>query len=160
MRQWEPMLRAGVLLFAAALSGCAGAAQALGFNPMQGSCGPPPPVVSPMLFFAYPGNGATNVPTTIGELVFSGEGATSVQLSGTSPVPTGPLQPAPSPLPSPLVTEPNPFSTATFPFFAVTIGTLAPATSYTVSYSFPQFTGTPPNCTEIATRALGSFTTR
>jgi hypothetical protein len=145
-----------------ALAGCGGAAQLLGFDQSKGTCGPPPPVIAPQLFFAYPGAGTTNVPTTIGELVFVGSGVSGVQLSTVAgaPIATGPLQPAPSPLPSPLVTPPpNQFGPNPF-YVAATVGPLAPATTYVVSYSYQSFAGVPPDCTTTVTQTLGSFSTR
>jgi len=155
------VLRLGfAVLCAFALAACAGGAQLLGFTQPPGNCGPPPPVPEPQLWFAYPGDGAQNVPTTIGELVFAGFGPTSVQLSATEPVPTGPLGPAPSPLPSPLGTPPPlRFGTNT-PYLAASIGALAPATSYTVAFSYRAFTGIAPDCYDVRTVPLGSFTTR
>lgn len=145
-----------------ALAGCGGAAQLLGFDQSKGTCGPPPPVPAPNLFFAYPGAGVTNVPTTIAELVFAGFGVSGVQLStvGGALVATGPLQPAPSPLPSPLVTPP-PTQFGTNPFYiAATVGPLQPATTYVVSFTYQSFTGVPPDCTANLTRTVGSFSTR
>lgn len=147
------------MLCVLALAACSGAAQVLGFT-QSGTCGPPPPVPAPTLFFAYPGDGAQDVPTTIGELVFAGFGVTSVQLTATGPVATGPLVPAPSPLPSPLVTPPPQRFGTNVPYFAASIGPLAPATSYTVAFSYRAFTGVPPDCYGTQTRPLGGFTTR
>lgn len=146
-------------LCAFALAACAGGAQLLGFTQSSASCGPPPPVAVPTLWFAYPGDGAQNVPTTIGELVFAGFGATAVDLAATGPVPTGPLVPAPSPLPSPLVTPPPERFGTNVPYLAASVGPLAPATSYTVSFSYRAFTGVAPDCYGTRTVPLGAFTT-
>ncbi|MDQ6944637.1 MAG: hypothetical protein M3169_19230 [Candidatus Eremiobacteraeota bacterium] len=145
-----------------ALAGCGGAAQLLGFDQSKGTCGPPPPVAAPNLFFAYPGDGATSVSTTIGELVFAGGGASGVQLSTAAgaPVATSPLQPAPLPLPSPLVTPPPQRFGPNPVYVAATVGQLAPGTTYGVTYTYQSFTGVPPDCSSNVTQQLGSFATR
>jgi len=153
------------LLFLAgvALAGCSGGASLLGFDQTKTpDCGPPPPVPVPFLIFEYPGDGATNVPTTIGELVFQGSGgASGVTASANGAVvSTGSLQPAPSPLPSPLVTQPPNRGIGNAPYFAVTIGTLAPSTTYAVTFFYTAWDGTVPSCSKTVTVNLGSFTTQ
>lgn len=152
-----------LFLAAVALAGCSGGASPLGFDQTKTpNCGPPPPVPAPFLVFEYPGDGATNVPTTIGELVFQGSGGASgvtVSANGAA-VPTGPLQPAPSPLPSPLVTPPPSRGIGSAPYFAVAIGTLAPSTTYAVAFFYAAWDGNVPSCSKTVTVNLGSFTTQ
>ena len=144
------------LVLAAAFAGC----QA---GPQSGpSCGPVPLNVGLQLLLAYPAPGATNVPTTIGQIVFLNgfAGLSTIQLNSSSSgsVPVGPLSPAPSPLPSPLAPPPpNPFTGG--PYFAGSVPTLAPATAYTVVYSFTDRESSPP-CIRPGTAILGTFTTQ
>jgi hypothetical protein len=146
---------AAALFLASCLAACSGLGQSLGVNT---HCGPAPPVAAPVLFFDYPGNAATNVATNVGELVFQGFGATSVVVIANGvTVPTGPLQPAPSPLPSPRATAPPGLSGT--PYLAATIGTLAPTTTYAVSFSFDEWDGTSPTCKRTVIQQLGSFST-
>jgi hypothetical protein len=151
------------IVLAAGVAGCGSVASALGFTQDRGgSCGPPPPVPAPFLYFAYPGNGATSVPTTIGRLIFGGFPSSSSAIAVNAPsgngVPAGPLAPAPSPLPTPLATPPPPTS-AGGPYFAASVPALAASTTYSVSYAFSEWSNTPP-CTQTVTVPLGSFTTQ
>jgi hypothetical protein len=155
--------RAGwCILLAASLAACGSAASLLGFTQDPGHCGPPPPVPAPFLFFAYPGDGATGVPTTVGRLVFGGFPGSSSAISMTAApqndVQVGPLAPAPSPLPSPLATQP-PRGTGSVPYYAVSVPTLAPSTTYTVVHTYSAWSSSPP-CTQTEHTALGSFTTQ
>jgi hypothetical protein len=143
----------GLLTIFATLAACD-----TGTPPAQSFCVTPFMPI-PLVFFAYPGGGATGVSTSIGELVFAG--ATSgyrVTLTGPGKgvVPTGPLGPAPSPLPSPIVPPPPGFTT----FSSVTVPKLRPASTYAVAYSYTGATGVPPNCVGTVTRQLGAFSTR
>ena len=157
--------RAGwCILLAASLAACGSVASVLGFNQDTGfgQCGPPPPVPAPFLFFAYPGDGATGVPTTVGRLVFGGfpnsSSAIAVTASPQNTVPVGPLAPALSPLPSPLATQP-PRGTGSVPYYAVSVPTLAPSTTYTVVHVYSDWSSSPP-CTQTEHTTLGSFTTQ
>lgn len=125
----------------------------------------PPPVPEPFLSMASPPSGATNVSTTIGLLVFAGtpQGfydtarVTMVSSSGLN-VPVGAYTAAPSPSPTPYPV-PTGWS-GNVPYVAAPIPTLAPATTYTLSFTFTDWNGVPPSCTGPVTRSLGVFTTR
>jgi hypothetical protein len=151
------------MMLAASLTACGSVASVLGFTQdTTGPCGSPPPVPAPFLFFAYPGDSATNVSTSVGRLVFGGfPGSSSVIAVNATPgggVPVGPLAPAPSPLPSPLVTPP-PRTSGNVPYYAASVATLAPSTTYTVVHSFSEWSNTPP-CTQTVNVTLGSFRTQ
>jgi hypothetical protein len=109
----------------------------------------------PALQLLYPIPGATGVPTAAGSLVFAGAPDASLTVllsaSGTTLTLGAPVA-APSPLPSPLAT-PTPIasglSSAPYP-------SLAPATTYRVSY---ELTGTTGPCAHVLV-SPGSFTTQ
>lgn len=113
----------------------------------------------PHLFFVYPGNGVTGVSPSIGELVVAGS-TSGYRLKVTGPggtrVPTGPVGPAPSPLPSPRISPPPDLNR----YSSVTIPPLLPATTYAVSFAYTGITNHVPDCIATVTRQLGSFTTR
>jgi hypothetical protein len=62
---------------------------------------------------------------------------------------------APSPLPSPIVTPPLDGI-----YFAVPIPTLSAATTYSVGYTYPLYTGHPGACYKQTTVNLGAFVTQ
>jgi hypothetical protein len=132
------------------------------------STGPGPPTTYcvvrqflpvPRLFFVYPGAGVTGVSPSIGELVVAGS-TSGYRLRLTGPggvrVPTGPVGPAPSPLPSPRVSPPAQFNR----YSSATIPPLLPATTYVVSVAYTGITNHVPDCIATLTQKLGSFTTR
>lgn len=151
MRTWH------VLLFLASLLAACGGGHTL--SP-QATCGPPPPSAAPFLALAYPAPNATNVPASIGILVFAGSSGNliiAMQSSTGSSVPLGKPTAAPSPIPTPYATPSN-FS-GNVPYFAASIPTLSPATSYSLSYTYRDFNGIPPSCYGPVTQQLGAFTT-
>jgi hypothetical protein len=98
----------------------------------------------------YPAPGSTKIPDALGSVVISGP---STQLSlqpstaGQAPIVVATTGPVPSPLPSP--NAPPASGTIAFP-----VGTLAPATTYSVTVQ----DGTGP-CPEAQPVNIGSFTT-
>lgn len=127
----------------------------------QATCGPPPPVPEPFLALAYPEPNATSVPTSVGILVFAGyPGALkiSMQSAGGGAIPIGAPTAAPSPMPTPFATPAN-FG-GDVPYFSAPIPTLSPATTYSLSYTYTDYTGIPPACVGPVTQQLGAFTTK
>jgi hypothetical protein len=129
----------------------------------SGQCGSPPPVASPWLSMSYPIPSATNVPTTIGTVIFAGVpssrlGTSKLTISSANgTVPVGQFRSAPSPLPSPHATPYG--ATGSYPYVAVPIATLAPRTLYNVSYTYTDWVSTAPSCSTTITRFAGRFTT-
>ena len=70
-----------------------------------------------------------------------------------TPVPVGAFTVAPSPLPSPLASGSGAYLAAPLP-------TLAAATTYTLTFVYPDFNGLLPTCVGPVNRAIGSFTTQ
>ena len=126
----------------------------------QATCGPPPPIPDPFLALAYPAPDATNVPISLGVLVFAGYSGglnISMQSTGGASVPIGTPTAPPSPMPTPYATPAN--YGGDVPYFAAPIPSLSPATAYSVSYTYTGFTGVPPACVGPITHALGDFKT-
>ncbi len=159
-------------VFVCGVSACGGAPVPRGAGtsaaptptPTPNPCGMPPPVPNPFLWLASPASGSTNVSTTIGLLVFAGNPigfydtakVTMTASSGTN-VPVGAYTAAPSPSPTPY---PSPPGGSGGMYVAASIPTLAPSTTYTLSFTYLDFNGIPPACTGPLTLPLGSFTTR
>lgn len=142
----RPAIPAFVLIFAAELASCGGAAQ----NPQPCPLGALPlPAPPPMV---YPQNGATGVPDGKFALVLGWSNGASVSLQtadGASTTGSLPSTPLPSPLPSPAATPLGAASPV-----AYSVPQLKTATAYSVVSTF-----TPAHCpTESETS--GSFTTR
>ena len=92
--------------------------------------------VAPQL--AYPIPGATGVPTAAGNLVFYGSlpsSFTGLLTSASSSIELGAFGPAPSPLPSPLAPRGTGPGDGGEPLAGVAFPQLAPATTYTISFS-------------------------
>ncbi len=142
-----------------ALAACGGGSKAAPPN-----CGPPPPVPLPVLFLVYPEPNALNVPDSIGEIVFVGQtssflGPGTVTVAAPSGnVPVGAFTTPPLPIPTPNATPAG--ISGNIPYVAVPVPTLSPATTYALTFSFPDFGGSPPTCRTTQTQSLGSFTTR
>ncbi|MBV9440762.1 MAG: hypothetical protein JOZ24_12290 [Candidatus Eremiobacteraeota bacterium] len=141
------------LVLAAATAGCAAPAS-------SNACGPIPAVVVPGLVLVYPANGSTNVPRTVGQLVFqngyTGESTIQLFVGTVASSPVGPLGPPPSPLPSPLPTAPP--NSVNF-YLAASVPTLAPSTTYSVTYDFTYQDSQPP-CIKTGHAIAGTFTTQ
>jgi hypothetical protein len=150
-----------VLIFIASLlAACGGGYTASPRPSLQAPCGPPPPSAAPFLALEYPEPNATNVPASIGMLLFAGSsgGVTiAMRSSSGSTVPIGTPTAAPSPIPTPYATPSN-FG-GNVPYFAAPIPALSPATTYSLSYTYSDFNGIPPSCYGPATQQLGSFST-
>src|SRR5579884_123010 len=128
------------------------------------SCGSPPPSPHPQLWLVYPIPSATQVPASIGALIFADVGGLTAQdsisvLSASAQVPVGAFTSAPSPLPSPRVTPGADFG-PNVPYVAVPVPTLSPSTSYTVNYTFEDWADNPPSCVITQTQILGTLTTQ
>lgn len=128
-------------------------------------CGMPPPVPSPFLWLASPQSGSANVSTTIGILVFAGmpqgfydTAKVTMLTPNGAQVAVGAYEAAPSPSPSPYPVPPG--WSGNIPYVAAPVPTLAPSTTYTLSYTYTDFNGVPPACTGPQTLPLGSFTTQ
>jgi hypothetical protein len=133
------------------------------------NCGLPPPLPIPELILLYPAPGATGVPDAIGSLVLSGNGEdyygpTTIALTtmstggGVTVVAQGTPGPAPSPLPSPLATPSELGADA--PNSGLPVPTLSPATTYSVSRTYEDFSEKPPTCRTHVTQILGTFATQ
>jgi hypothetical protein len=124
------------------------------------TCGPAPLEPIPAHWLIYPAPNATDVPDSIGELVFAGlvQSGDSVGLAtaGGASVPAGPFTAAPSPLPTPYATPPS----SGIPLAAAPLPVLSPGTTYAVGYTYTTWADNPPVCKGPATQPLGSFTTR
>lgn len=143
---------------AALLVACGGGAS----DPGSSTCGSPPPVALPELWLSYPEPSATAVPRSIGNVVFAYAGnpfqSDTVSITSTAgPVPASTFTAAPSPLPSPHATPANYGGNVTY--LAVPVPTLAPMTTYTVSYTYTDWADNPPSCQTHVTQPLGTFTT-
>jgi len=152
--------KAAAVFIALMLVGCGPTAQRTGCLLV------PEPLRPVDLVFPIPA--ATAVPTGIGVLVIQGAfnsiqtafgGPMSVNLTTQSglPVASGPIGPAPNPLPSPLAT---PAEVASLPKGGVSIPTLSGATTYVVTFTHNDQADNPPACVAPRTDTLGSFTTR
>jgi hypothetical protein len=160
--------RVGVAFYALAavslaLSACG--AGAVSAPQTQATCPPPAPSSQPFLAISYPEPNATAVPVTIGELIFVGflEGlygnaTVSMESANGVGVPVGAPTSAPSPMPTPFYVPPG--WGGNIPFVAIPVPTLAPSTTYTVTYRFTDYNGVPPSCVGPVTRTAGSFTTK
>jgi hypothetical protein len=146
----------GLLIGTAALAACSGTPATCGRGP-----GAPEGALQPVNLLAprlaYPIPSATNVALALGDLVFSGDPATGLQLQSTiGPVPVGSPTAAPSPLPTPIA-PPGPGAPLTY--FALPIPTLSPSTTYSVTWTYLAPADNPPSCKASVTQNLGSFTT-
>jgi hypothetical protein len=157
--------RVGLALFLAVAAGVACSSKS---TPVV-NCGLPPPLPIPELILLYPAPGATGVPDAIDSLVFSGNGEdyfgpTTIALTtmstdgAVSVVAQGTPGPAPSPLPSPLAT-PSGLGIDT-PNSGLPVPTLSPATTYSVSRTYEDFSEQPPTCRTKISETLGTFTTQ
>lgn len=148
----------------ATLSACGGSTP--GTPTPAATCGPPPPVPVPWLALAYPVPGTTNVKMSVGLLVFAGNtydyysnpATVSVSSTSGSNVPVGAYTAAPSPMPTPYATPAS--ASGNIPYLAAPIGTLAPATAYTVRFTYADWNGVAPSCVGQFTQTIGSFTTQ
>lgn len=113
------------------------------------------PTICPQIIIlktlVYPAPGSTNIPDALGSVVISGAG-TQITLqpmgSGQPPIVVATTGPVPSPLPSPNAPPKG-------PLVAFPVGTLAPASTYSVTVQ----DGTGP-CPEAQPTIIGSFTTQ
>lgn len=152
-----------VTTYTLSLVGCPSGApcanpQTISLGTFQSGCVPvslqqaPPPGLPIM---ALPSGGATNVPATVGTLLFAALNSyaasnfTLTSSAGTRIPVTATA--VPSPLPSG-VTQNN-------VYFALALPALLPATTYSVAYSGTIQTSTPP-CSAPTAWALGNFTTQ
>ncbi len=114
------------------------------------------------LVLVYPINGATSVPDaptsivfeTIPGIVFSGAQLVLTPPSGP-PIVSGPMGPAPSPLPTPNASPPPGALLVGF-----TVPALAAGTLYRVSFNGTYVTGPGPCSGQFPITAIGSFTTK
>ncbi len=132
------------------------------------TCPPPSPGPTPfppVLIFPMPG--ATGVPANAAEIVFAGTfdasygpGYYTLATSGGTRIPIGAVTSAPTPLPSPAATLPPDYS-PNWPYEAVPIPILSPATTYEFGYTATGYDpNDPPACTSQFSQQVGAFTTK
>ena len=129
------------------------------------TCPPPAPGPRPALYLSYPLPNASAVPTDVGKLIFvgwyrgvTGDATISIKTASGATVAVGEFTAPPSPIPEPHFVPMG--LRHNTPFVAVSVPSLAPSTTYSVSYAFTDDGGSPPSCTFQSTIPSGSFTTK